>query len=47
MKIKDKIKSVHFVNGKKVIVLHEREQNYKPKKKRKAKNYFTKIKNAR
>ena len=45
--MKDRIKSTHFVNGKKVVVLHEREQNYKPKKKRKAKSYFFKIKNSR
>lgn len=45
--MKDKIKSVHFVNGKKVIVLHEREKNYKPIKKRNAKSYFTKIKNSK
>ncbi len=45
--MKDRIKSTHFVNGKKVIVLHEREQNFKPKKKHKAKSYFTKIKNSK
>lgn len=42
--MKDKIKSIHYVNGKKIIVLHEREQKFKPKKKIKAKNYFTKVK---
>ncbi len=45
--MKDRIKSTHFVNGKKVVVLHEREQNFKAKKKRKAKSYFSKIKNAK
>lgn len=43
--MKDRIKTIHFVNGKKIIVLHEREQKFKPKKKRKAKKYFTKVKN--
>jgi len=42
-----KIKSIHFVNGKKIVVLHEKEQNFKPKKKIKAKKYFTKIKNSK
>lgn len=42
------IKSEHVVNGKKVIVLKEKEQNFKPKKKKlKAKSYFNKIKNAK
>lgn len=45
--MKDRIKSTHIVNGKKVIVLYERDQSFKPKKKRKAKSYFSKIKNAK
>lgn len=45
--MKDKIKSIHFIKGRKIIVLHEREQNFKPKKKRKAKSYFSKIKNSK
>lgn len=45
--MKDKIKSIHYVNGKKIIVLNEREPSYKDKKKRKAKSYFSKIKNSK
>jgi len=45
--MKDKIKSIHNVNGKKVVVLNEREPSYKPKKKRKAKSYFSKIRNSK
>jgi hypothetical protein len=45
--MKDKIKSIHNVNGKKIVVLYEREQSYKPKKKRKAKSYFSKIRNSK
>ena len=42
------IKSVHHVDGKKIIVLKEREQKYKPsKKKMKAKSYFNKLKNSK
>jgi hypothetical protein len=47
MKEKD-IKSVHIVDGKKVIVLKEKERKYKPsKKKMKAKNYYNALKNSK
>lgn len=42
------VKSEHIVNGKKVIVLNEKEQKFKPQKKKlKAKSYFNKIKNSK
>ena len=42
------VKSEHIVNGKKVIVLKEKEQKFTPKKKKlKAKSYFNKIKNSK
>lgn len=42
------IKSEHIVDGKKIIVLKEREQQFKPKKKKiKAKVYFNNIKNSK
>lgn len=43
------IKSIHFVNGKKIVVLKEKEIEYKTKRKRlrKVKNYFNAIKNAK
>lgn len=46
---KEDIKSVHFVNGKKILVLKEKEIEYQPKRKRlkKVKNYFNAIKNAK
>ena len=42
--MKDRIKSTHIVNGKKVIVLKEKEPTFKPKKKKKAKSYFNQLK---
>lgn len=48
MKIKeDKIQSIHFINGKKIIVLKSVDTLFKPKKKNKAKNYFSKLKNSK
>lgn len=42
------IKSVHNVDGKKVIVLKEEETPFKPwRPKLKAKSYYTKLKNSK
>jgi hypothetical protein len=41
------VKNVFYENGKPIYELYEKEQPYKPKKKRKAKSYFTKMKNAK
>lgn len=41
------VKSVHFVDGKKIIVLKEKEIKFKPKKKVTAKSYFNKLKNSK
>jgi hypothetical protein len=45
--MRDKIKSIHIVNGKKIIVLDERKIKHKPRKKVKAKKYYLKIKNSK
>jgi len=45
---KKDIKSIHYVDGKKIIVLKERERGYKPAKKQmKAKEYYNKLKNSK
>ncbi len=45
---KEDIKSIHNVNGKTIIVLKSVEPSFKPKKKKiKAKNYFSKLKNSK
>ena len=44
IKLQEKIKSIHTVENKTVLYLQEEEVLYKPKKKVKAKKYFSKIK---
>lgn len=47
-KILDNIKSVHMVNGKKVIVLKEQDVVYKPRTpKTKLKEHYRKLRNAK
>lgn len=45
---KEDIKSIHRVDGKTIVVLEYVEPSFKPKKKKiKAKNYFSKLKNSK
>ena len=45
---KEDIKSIHKVDGKTIVVLEYVEPSFKPKKKKiKAKNYFSKLKNSK
>ena len=45
---KKDIKSVHYVDGKKIVFLKEKEKGYKPSKKTmKAKSYYNKLKNSK